>query len=101
MFASGCEWSLAWTALQVVLTAFTEAESLDVAEAQRSANLLIPTVGICLGEAGRLSRVLNRKFTPVRLDGLPAAAPGQVRMGGLGWWRGTRRGMDGALRTYL
>jgi len=64
---------------QVVLSAFTEAESLDVAEAQKTANLPMPAVGICLGEAGRLSRVLNRRFTPVRLDGLPAAAPGQVR----------------------
>ena len=34
----------------------------------------MPACGICLGEAGRLSRVLNRHFTPVTHDLLPAVA---------------------------
>ena len=44
--------------------------------------LRCPIIGICLGEAGRLSRVLNRRFTPATHDRLPAAAaPGQVSQG--------------------
>ena len=47
--------------------------------AQHTGPEAMPACGICLGEAGRLSRVLNRHFTPVTHDLLPAvAAPGQL-----------------------
>ena len=39
-----------------------QSESMDVQEAMAMAALPIPAVGICLGEAGKLSRVLNRRY---------------------------------------
>jgi pentafunctional AROM polypeptide len=37
-----------------------------------------PYIGVCLGADGALSRVLNRRFTPVTHALLAAAAPGQL-----------------------
>lgn len=37
-----------------------------------------PYIGLCLGAAGQLSRVLNKRFTPVTHASLTAAAPGQL-----------------------
>lgn len=37
-----------------------------------------PYIGLCLGAAGQLSRVLNRRFTPVTHELMAAAAPGQL-----------------------
>lgn len=37
-----------------------------------------PYIGVCLGAAGSLSRVLNRRFTPVTHPRMAAAAPGQL-----------------------
>jgi len=41
-------------------------------------NCGIPYIGLCLGEAGQLSRVLNKRFTPVTHPAMSAAAPGQL-----------------------
>ncbi|CAM9660997.1 unnamed protein product, partial [Heterosigma akashiwo] len=41
--------------------------------------LPVPYIALCLGEKGQLSRVLNRRFTPVTHRALPfVAAPGQL-----------------------
>ncbi len=37
-----------------------------------------PYIGLCLGAQGELSRVLNRRFTPITHEALAAAAPGQL-----------------------
>ncbi len=37
-----------------------------------------PYIGLCLGEAGQQSRVLNRLFTPVTHEKMATAAPGQL-----------------------
>lgn len=37
-----------------------------------------PYIGLCLGDAGSYSRVLNERFTPVTHNMLSAAAPGQL-----------------------
>lgn len=37
-----------------------------------------PYIGLCLGEAGAYSRVINRRFTPVTHELMAAAAPGQL-----------------------
>lgn len=37
-----------------------------------------PYIGLCLGEQGAYSRVLNRLLTPVTHSSLPIAAPGQL-----------------------
>lgn len=37
-----------------------------------------PYIGLCLGEKGSYSRVLNRRFTPVTHELMAAAAPGQL-----------------------
>ena len=67
-------------ATKVVVTAFDgtgETDSADIQRAMDAAKLPCPCVGICLGEAGQLSRVINRRFTPVTSDCLPfVAAPG-------------------------
>ena len=69
-------------ATKVVVTAFDgtgETDSADIQRAMDAAKLPCPCVGICLGEAGQLSRVINRRFTPVTSDCLPfVAAPGQI-----------------------
>ena len=38
----------------------------------------LPYIGLCLGLAGQLSRVLNKRFTPVSHPVMAAAAPGQL-----------------------
>jgi len=44
-----------------------------------SLDLQVPVVAICMGEKGKLSRVLNRYMTPVTHPALPfKAAPGQL-----------------------
>ena len=46
-------------------------------EFQRSTG--VPYIGLCLGEAGQHSRVLNQRFTPVRHPAMTTpAAPGQL-----------------------
>mmetsp|Transcript_22927 Transcript_22927/g.38374 ORF Transcript_22927/g.38374 Transcript_22927/m.38374 type:complete len:689 (+) Transcript_22927:68-2134(+) len=37
-----------------------------------------PYIGLCLGDIGSYSRVLNRRFTPVTHELMAAAAPGQL-----------------------
>jgi pentafunctional AROM polypeptide len=37
-----------------------------------------PYIGVCLGPAGQLSRVLNKRFTPVTHSLMATAAPGQL-----------------------
>ena len=37
-----------------------------------------PYIGLCLGEKGSFSRVLNKRFTPVTHDIIGTAAPGQL-----------------------
>ncbi|KAJ8598419.1 hypothetical protein CTAYLR_007659 [Chrysophaeum taylorii] len=67
-------------AVKLVVAARDERDSIAVRSAASEADLDdAPCVAICLGDAGRLSRVLNRVMTPVthRLLG-GAAAPGQL-----------------------
>mmetsp|Transcript_12667 Transcript_12667/g.18982 ORF Transcript_12667/g.18982 Transcript_12667/m.18982 type:complete len:773 (+) Transcript_12667:47-2365(+) len=67
-------------ALKLVLAARDDRDSIALRSAAQEADLgTTPRVAICLGDAGRLSRVLNRVMTPVthaKLGG--AAAPGQL-----------------------
>lgn len=47
--------------------------------AAKSLALPVPYIGLCLTETGKLSRVLNERYTPVTHDKLPfVAAPGQM-----------------------
>eukprot|EP01041_Mallomonas_annulata_P008487 gene8487-17494_t len=55
----------------------------------------IPYIGLCLGLAGQLSRVLNRRFTPVSHPAMAAAAPGQMSAAEL-MARRLEMGMEGA-----
>jgi hypothetical protein len=59
-----------------VTGAESDGDSERVQRAGRKTNQ--PFVGICLGAQGALSRVLNRRFTPVTHAFLATAAPGQL-----------------------
>jgi pentafunctional AROM polypeptide len=66
-------------AVKVVLTAFTVEDNFRVHQIASSMGLGCPVVALCLGELGKLSRVLNSRYTPVTSPLLPsAAAPGQM-----------------------
>ena len=52
----------------MVLTAYSEADTVDVVRAKEDAALDCPAVAICLGDAGKISRVLNRPFTVSQAD---------------------------------
>lgn len=68
-------------AVKLVVAARDERDSIAVGSAAAQADLDDkPCVAICLGDAGRLSRVLNRAMTPVThsLLGAGPAAPGQL-----------------------
>lgn len=63
----------------MVTTAFELEDSLSVHTAAKSLYLPVPYIGLCLTEAGKLSRVLNERYTPVTHEKLPfVAAPGQL-----------------------
>lgn len=51
--------------LQVVLTAMDVRDSYRVHEVASSLNLPVPIIALCLGEKGKLSRVLNSRYTPL------------------------------------
>jgi pentafunctional AROM polypeptide len=55
-----------------------DCELIHTAGAAASARTNTPYIGVCLGAAGCLSRVLNRVFTPVTHSMMAAAAPGQL-----------------------
>lgn len=64
---------------KVVTTAFQPEDSLRVHAAAKSLALPVPYIGLCLTETGKLSRVLNERYTPVTHENLPfTAAPGQM-----------------------
>lgn len=64
---------------KVVTTAFEPEDSLRVHAAAKSLALPVPYIGLCLTETGKLSRVLNERYTPVTHENLPfTAAPGQM-----------------------
>jgi len=66
-------------AVKVVLTAIDPDDSWKVHGVAQDLNLPVPVIALCLGEKGQLSRVLNRRFTPVTHRSLPfTAAPGQL-----------------------
>ena len=66
-------------AVKVVLTAMSVQDSYRVHELAAATNLPCPMVALCLGEVGKLSRVLNPRYTPVTSKLLPfIAAPGQL-----------------------
>eukprot|EP00601_Ochromonadales_sp_CCMP2298_P027998 CAMPEP_0173277408 /NCGR_PEP_ID=MMETSP1143-20121109/4062_1 /TAXON_ID=483371 /ORGANISM="non described non described, Strain CCMP2298" /LENGTH=195 /DNA_ID=CAMNT_0014214493 /DNA_START=253 /DNA_END=838 /DNA_ORIENTATION=+ len=65
--------------LKVVTGARAESADADCARVHAvGARQPKPYIGLCLGPAGALSRVLNRRFTPVTHELLAAAAPGQL-----------------------
>ncbi|CAM9161734.1 unnamed protein product [Ectocarpus sp. 4 AP-2014] len=65
--------------VKVVTTAFEPEDSIRVHAAAKSLALPVPYIGLCLTETGKLSRVLNERFTPVTHENLPfVAAPGQM-----------------------
>lgn len=64
---------------QVVTTAYEPDDSISVHTAAKSLSLPVPYIGLCLTEVGKLSRVLNERYTPVTHEKLPfVAAPGQL-----------------------
>lgn len=68
-------------AVKVVLTAHSVRDTYRVHELAAAAGLppSLPVVALCLGEVGKLSRVLNSRYTPVTSKLLPyVAAPGQL-----------------------
>lgn len=66
-------------AVKLVVKARDERDSIAIGSAAAQADLDdAPCVAICLGDAGRLSRVLNRVMTPVTHRILKTAAPGQL-----------------------
>lgn len=68
-------------AVKVVLTASSMRDAYHVHELAAAAGLpaSVPVVALCLGEVGKLSRVLNSRYTPVTSKLLPyVAAPGQL-----------------------
>ncbi|GAB5033332.1 3-phosphoshikimate 1-carboxyvinyltransferase [Nannochloropsis oceanica] len=71
-------------AVKVVLTANSMRDAYHVHELAAAAGLpaSVPVVALCLGEVGKLSRVLNSRYTPVTNKLLPyVAAPGQLTAG--------------------
>lgn len=63
----------------MVTTAYEPEDNLRVHAAARSLSLPVPYIGLCLTEEGKLSRVLNERYTPVTHRKLPfVAAPGQM-----------------------
>ncbi|CAN0338614.1 unnamed protein product [Hapterophycus canaliculatus] len=66
-------------AVKVVTTAFEPEDSIRVHAAAKSLAIPVPYIGLCLTETGKLSRVLNERYTPVTHEKLPfVAAPGQM-----------------------
>ncbi|CAN0212021.1 unnamed protein product, partial [Discosporangium mesarthrocarpum] len=66
-------------AVKVVTTATEPEDSFRVHAAAMSLELPVPYIGLCLTPTGKLSRVLNSRFTPVTHERLPSvAAPGQM-----------------------
>lgn len=64
------------------------------------AQLTKPYIGVCLGAQGSLSRVLNRRFTPVTHPRMAAAAPGQLSVQQLMEQR-QQRGLISAKQFFL
>eukprot|EP01038_Epipyxis_sp_PR26KG_P016035 gene16035-21764_t len=62
--------------LKVVTGASSHVDCEMVHEIGREQSL--PYIGLCLGDVGSYSRVLNNRFTPVTHPALSAAAPGQL-----------------------
>ena len=62
--------------LKVVTGAADDDDNLAVHRAGAAVGK--PYIGLCLGAAGALSRVLNRRFTPVSHPAMASAAPGQL-----------------------
>jgi len=62
--------------LKVVTGAANEQDCLRVHEVGAAAGK--PYIGLCLGAEGALSRVLNKRFTPVTHKLLTIAAPGEL-----------------------
>lgn len=63
----------------MVTTAFEPEDSIRVHAAAKSLSLPVPYIALCLTETGKLSRVLNERYTPVTHEKLPfVAAPGQM-----------------------
>ena len=59
-----------------------------------------PYIGLCLGVAGQLSRVLNKRFTPVSHPAMAAAAPGQLSAAEL-MDRRRALGLEGTLPLHM
>jgi len=80
-----------------MLKVVTGAEDMsDCVNVQRVGSLQSkPFIGLCLGEKGSYSRVLNKRFTPVTHELLSIAAPGQLSARQLM----DRRLQDGLIRS--
>lgn len=61
---------------KVVTGAATAADCLSMLTASRYVQE--PHIGLCIGNAGVITRVHNEVLTPVRAEGMIAAAPGQL-----------------------
>lgn len=84
--------------VKVVTGAANDADCMLIHEVGSRQNK--PYIGLCLGEAGQLSRVLNRYFTPVSHPLMAAAAPGQLSAAQLMIER-ERRGLVSRKEFYL
>lgn len=71
-----CSLSGAADIVKVVTGAVSDADCLLVHACGERASK--PYIGLCLGAKGSLSRVLNRRFTPVTHPLMATAAPGQL-----------------------
>eukprot|EP01031_Cornospumella_fuschlensis_P030210 gene30210-36496_t len=63
---------------KVVTGAAADGDCHLVQRAVEQFSSIKPCIGLCLGPAGELSRVMNERFTPVTHPSLAAAAPGQL-----------------------
>lgn len=65
--------------VKVVVKAFTTEISYEIHQIAQGMDFSAPIIALCTTEQGKLSRVLNKVFTPVTHPLLPiAAAPGQL-----------------------
>lgn len=62
--------------LKLVTGALGDEDSLRIHRVGQ--NMPKPYIGLCLGKEGQLSRILNRRFTPVTHPLMAIAAPGQL-----------------------
>ncbi|KAF4729134.1 hypothetical protein FOZ63_022447, partial [Perkinsus olseni] len=72
-----------WSAVgKVVFTASTESDAnlVSAVQAEKLRQIAKPSIGLCMGPCGTISRVTNPFWTPVRHPAMKAAAPGQLSL---------------------